>query len=859
MEQDELDATVFERLSADGRRHHADGWPAAAADALLRALALWRGPVLEGIALPEAGQLEAERMEELRLTTMEDAFDARLALGAHADLVPELLTSTARHPLRERLWGQLMLALYRCGRQAEALEAYQRCCRLLDQELAVRPAQALADLHRRITAASPDLALSTTGGTGAPASVPPRQLPADVSAFTGRADHLRQLDSVAFGLDGRPTSLVITGTAGVGKTTLAVHWAHRAAGHFPDGQLFLNLRGFDPSGLPMTSAEAIRVLLEALGIPAHRMPTTVESQIGLYRSTLAGRRMLVLLDNARDAEQVRPLLPGMPTSLAVITSRSKLTGLAATNAARILPVDLPDADEAQSMLARRIGPHRTLEEPRATAKLVEACARLPLALAIVAAHASAHPNLSLTGLADQLRSSNDALGALTDADAATDLRSVFLLSYRALSPAAAELFRQLSVNPGADIGVPAVTSLAGRSAPATRPLLTELSGANLLTEHAPGRFTSHDLLRAYARDLAGEPRGEHLRQAAEHRLIDHYLHTGHAAALLLNPHRDGVTPSLAAEGVTPERLEDPEQALAWFRAEHANLLDTVELAASSGYDAQAWQLAWALTNYLDRQGFWHELMGAQRAALRAARRLADPSAQAHAHRGLGLAYASVGQLDEAPAHYRAALDLYQRADDPVGQAHTHRNIAWVHGQTGDHAQALQHSESALALFRAAGLRTGEANSLNAVGWYSGLMGHHERALAYCRDALEKLQELGHQTGEAYTWDSLGYIYRHLGDHTQAVACFQRAVALFREARDRYCQADVLTHLGDAQHAAGTHEAARAAWSEAADILEQLGHPDGEAVRTKLRDLDRRPQVGHDAPRGDTARVTSSSG
>ncbi|WP_285682056.1 BTAD domain-containing putative transcriptional regulator [Actinoplanes sp. NBRC 103695] len=841
VEPDELDAAVFERLAADGQRHHAEGRFAAAADALLRALALWRGGVLDGLALPEAIRLEAGRLEELRLAAMEDAFDARLGLGAHVELVTELLTSTTRHPLRERLWGQLMLALYRSGRRAEALDAYQRCSRLLRQELDVRPGRALEELHQRLAA---DLEVPLTGATGTP-SPTPRQLPADISAFTGRAAHLRRLGAVAAGHGDRPTAtaMAITGTAGVGKTTLAVRWAHHVADQFPDGQLFLNLRGFDPSGPPLTSVEAIRVLLEALGVPPHRIPATAEGQVGLYRSTLAGKRVLLLLDNARDAEQVRPLMPGTSASLAVITSRDRLIGLAATEAAQIMPVDLPDAGEARRLLAARIGEHRVLEEPLAADEIVEFCARLPLALAIAAAYACAHPGLSLTTLADQLRSSAGALTALTGDDAATDLRRVFLWSYRALSPAAAELFALLGLHPGTDIGAPAITSLAGLSAAAVRGLLRELSGANLLTEHAPGRYTCHDLLRAYARELAGDPHRRHLRPAAERRLVGHYLHTAHAAALLLNPHRDAASPAPAPEGVTPERLDAPEQALSWFKAEHNNLLDTVELAAATGGDLHAGQLAGTLTNYLDRNGYWQDLVAVHRAALRTARRLADPVAEAHAHRGLGLAYASVGHLDEAPAHYQAALDLYERAGDHVGQAHTHRNVAWVHGRQSDHLEALRHSESALALFRETGHRAGEANSLNAVGWYSALLGRHRQALAHCLEALEKLQALGHRTGEAYAWDSLGYIHGHLGDHAQAVTCFEYAVALFRETHDRYCLADVLTHLGDAQHDTGDRRAARAAWHEAGEILDQLRHPDGEAVRAKLRRLDHPPLVG----------------
>jgi DNA-binding SARP family transcriptional activator len=834
---DELDAAVFERLAVDGRSSYAEGRYARAADSLLRALALWRGPVLDGLPLPDSLRLVADRLAELRLGAVEDAFDARLALGAHAVLVSELQTSTAHHPLRERLWGQLMLALYRCGRQADALDAYQRLYRLLDEELGVRPGRALQDLHQRILAADPELDLPVTAGT----SPPPRQLPADIVAFTGRRTQLQLLDTFASGLGNRAAALVVlavTGTAGVGKTALAVHWAHQVADRFPDGQLFLNLRGFDPAGPPMTSAEAIRVFLDALGIAASRIPATAEAQLGLYRSTLAGRRMLILLDNARDAEQVRPLLPGTPTSLVLVTSRDRLTGLVATDAARSVAMDLLPADEARQLLARRVGEQRVADEPLAADELIEACARLPLALAIVAAHADARPHFSLRSLADQLRDSRGDLAAFTGADPATDLRSVFSWSYQALSQPAAQLFRLLGVHPGPDIGAPAVMSLAGVDAAGLRPLLAELTGAHLLVEHQPGRYASHDLLRAYARDLASVDEATDQRRAAQRRVIDHYLHTAHAAALLLSPHRDAIAPDPPGDGVTPGGLDDQEQALAWFTAEHANLVSAVEFAATAGYDTQAWQLAWSLANYLDRQGHWRDWVVTHRVALEATRRLADPRAQAHIHRGLGLAYATMGRRDDASAHYQAALERYEGLGDRVGQAHTHRNIARTLGQQGRYVEALHHSRRALALFRAVGHLAGQANSLNAVGWYCALNGDHRSALTYCGQALSLLQEIGHRPGEAYTWDSLGYVHGCLGDRDQFVTCFERAVDLFRGLGDRYCEADVLTHLGDAHHAAHDDDAARAAWKAAKEILDQLGHPDGEAVLVKLQDLDR---------------------
>jgi tetratricopeptide (TPR) repeat protein/transcriptional regulator with XRE-family HTH domain len=649
-----------------------------------------------------------------------------------------------------------------------------------------------------------------------------RQLPHDVAGFTGRTEQLRQLDGAG--------TVVVTGTAGVGKTALAVHWAHRAAAAFPDGQLFVDLRGFGPSGTPMSAAEAVRGFLDALGVPPRQRPTDPQAQAALYRSLLAGRRMLVVLDNARDVEQVRPLLPGEPGCVALVTSRDRLTGLVATSGARPVVLDLMTADEARELMAVRLGRERTGAEPEATDEIVRQCARLPLALAIAAARAATGGDVALAALADQLRDQRGRLDVLDTADPATDVRAVFSWSYAGLGAPAARLFRLLGLHPGPDIGGAAAASLAGSTPAVVAGPLGELVRGHLLVERSVGRYALHDLLRGYAAELAAGTDPEPERTGAVRRMLDHYLHTAHAADRLLDPHQDVVALDEPAPGVTPERVTD---APAWFTAEHSVLLAAVEAAAAGGFDTHVWRLASTLTIFLERRGHWHDQVTTGRTALRATVRLGDAPAQAGMHRRLAAAHTMLGGFDDAYTHLDAALGLCAASDDHAGQAHCHHGMAYVWERRGRPADALRHALRANALFRAAGHRDGEAHSRNAIGWYHALLGEYRPALQACQQALALHQELGNRYGQAGAWDSLGYVWHRLGEHDQASTYYRHALRLYRELGERFNEADVLTHVGDVRAAAGDAVTARAAWSSALEILDQLGHANAEQVRARL--------------------------
>jgi tetratricopeptide (TPR) repeat protein len=697
----------------------------------------------------------------------------------------------------------------------------------------------LAFLVERITGADPELAMVAARRQSAAGRVP-QQLPAAVAHFAGRRAELDTLTGLLPGRAGGGGTVVISavsGTAGVGKTALAVYWAHQVADRFPDGQLFIDLRGFDPSGPVMDPAEAVRRFLDALQVPPERIPGDLDAQAALYRSQLAGKRMLVVLDNARDTAQVRPLLPGAPTCLVLVTSRNQLTGLIAADDAHPVTLDVLTDEEARQLLGLRLGADRVAAEPAAVAEIITRCGHLPLALALVAAQAAVRPPGGLRALAEELRDAGHRWQTLAGDDPINDVQAVFSWSYQALTPPAAGLFRLLGLHPGPDITAPAAASLGAVTTSAVRPVLAELTAASMLVEHIVARYTFHDLLRAYAADLTRRIDTDQQRHAATHRILDHYLHTALTADRLLNPVRDPITLPAPQPGVTPEPLAADQQTLDWFSTEHPVLLAAVDHAAATGFDTHAWQLTWTLRTFLDRRGHWHDWAAAGRAAVAAAQRLADPSVQALAHLNLATAYSRLGRFDDAHTQLNHALDLATRSGDQTRQAHTYNNLALLWERRGSYPRALDHARQALALYQAAGHQNGQARSLNAVGWYHTLLGDHQQALTACQQALTLFQEVGNRDGQAATWDSIGYAHHQLGHHTQALDSYGHALALFRDLGDRYYEAGTLIHLGDTHHATGDHQFARDAWQQALTILDDLNHPDADQVRTKLATLD----------------------
>ncbi|HXW44649.1 MAG TPA: BTAD domain-containing putative transcriptional regulator [Streptosporangiaceae bacterium] len=886
----ELDLTQFAALVARGRQAARGGQPALAEEAFGHALALWRGHALADV-VALSGRLadQAAYLEEQRLAVQEDRAEARLAGGRHVELTAELAALVDQHPLRERLRGQLMRALYQSGRQAEALARYQEGRTVLRTELGVNPGQELQDLHRRILRADPALAPPTMSpalahtplapprrdaapdataavltdihdqpaGTDRPTlPLVPRQLPVGVRHFAGRECELAQLNGLLKRAAARDAVVIaaIGGSGGVGKTTLAVHWAHTVADQFPDGQLHVNLRGYDPGGTPVSPAEAVREFLAALGVPATQLPNAPEAQVTLYQSLLAGRRILILLDNARDAAQVRPLLPTAPGCLAIITSRSALPGLAPAHEIIPVPLGVASHAEAEAMLAARLGQERVAAEPEAVAGIIELCARLPLALAITAARAATNQSIPLAALGAEMTSEQDRLDALDLGDPVTSLRAVFSWSTGQLSEPAARMFRLLALHPGPDATGPASASLTGITRADAQRLLTELVNAGLLAEHSPGRFAFHDLLRVFAAEQAAVAETAASRRAATARCLDHYLYSArHAGAQIFGP---GLPlpelPPLPDKQVVPEYPQASREAVPWFEAEHQVLIAAATFADSIGLDAHAWQIPCTMTQYfraVARARDWEML---NRIALAAAGRLGDEDALGRVRFSIGTYQRISGAFDEAITEFDQSMACFRATGDELSQAAVHMGISMAHvsrrptlpeGQVdADARAALAHARAALAIYRRTGEITGQERALKDLSEHYLALGELLTAQECCREAIRLSIETGHRAGEAEARATMGRISYGLERYDKAIEYYLQFLGIWSEAGIPIRPANILEDLGDAYLAAGNIGAARAVWREVIDIGQQLRQASEEPswrierVRAKLEEL-----------------------
>ncbi|MBW4716003.1 AfsR/SARP family transcriptional regulator [Saccharothrix obliqua] len=806
-----LDLHRYRDLVSAGRYHEA--------------LALWRGAPLPDVRSDALHATAVAPLLEERLDVLERRVDADLADGLAGELVAELRALTGRHPLRERFWGQLVLALYRSQRQADALAAYREVRAVFVAELGVEPGAALRELHDHVLVANPDLARPAP-----PPVVAPTMLPAPNPHFVAREAELAELT----GLVTRSASrvAVLGGTAGVGKTTTAVHWAHAVADRFPGGVLYVNLRGFDPTGEPLSPAEAVRAFLDAFEVPPGTIPAGLEGQVALYRRILADRSALVVLDNARDAEQVRPLLPGGARCFAVVTSRDRLTGLVANEGAHPLSLPLLAPDEAVALLTRRLGADRVAADPGATAELARRCAGLPLALAIVAARAAVNPGFALRAVADELADERLRLDYLDAGAPDANVRAVFSWSYRFVGRAAARMFRLIGLSPAVETSVAAAAALAGVPDQAAASALAELTRAHLLFEPHPGRFTTYDLLRRYAAELAEAEDPAPERDAAADRLLNwavRVLH--HANRWLVHDLTPLKVPPV--DGLRPREFSSFAEATAWLDLEHNNLV----LLARDAFQRGRWQYPppfcthmWA---YLNLRYLQSTALVLCEMALESARRLGDLAAQCGTLNNFGVVNGRLGRFEEAIGHLTDSLALAERLEDPRNTRIALNNLGMAYNAVGRDDLALEVLTRALAICRAQPEPTGETFLLDTLATVHRARGERERAIGCLTEALRLNLDRDDRYSAGINLANLGRLHLEAGRPTAALDALERALEHSRAVHDRHNEAIALARLGDVLAGGGERDEARDHWRAALAILRELDAPEARELGERL--------------------------
>jgi DNA-binding SARP family transcriptional activator/Tfp pilus assembly protein PilF len=829
VDPDELDLARAEALLAAARAAARDDSWEQAAERASAGLMLWRGQPLAGID-SDALAREVPRLTEIRLQLSETVLNAEIQLGTPADAINELQRLTAAYPLREHLHALLMLALHRCGRRAEALAAYQSARRILLEELGCEPAAELTDLHQRILADSTAATASPSTVGDGEAGIVPRQLPAPVRYFVGREAELARLSGLLDEETGStPPALVISaigGTAGVGKTALAVEWAHQVAGRFPDGQLYVNLRGYD-TDQPIAAADALARFLRALGMPSQQIPPDTEERAAAFRSLLAGRRMLIVLDNAREADQVRPLLPGGSSCAVAVTSRDALAGLVARDGAVRVDLDLLPSREAVGLLRQLIG-ERAVADPDAAARLATCCCRLPLALRVAAELAVARPAVPLARLVGDLADQQRRLDLLDAAgDSRTAVRAVFSWSYQHLDDTAARAFRLVSLHPGADFEVYAAAALAGSTVGQAGQLLDRLARAHLIQLAGPGRWGLHDLLRGYARELAAEHDGDQEMHRALTRLLDHYLHTAGTAMDALYPAESHRRPAIPPSATPAPPVSDAVTARAWLDAERASLVTVTAHAAGNGWPGHATRLADTLYHYVYTGGHDPEAVTIHTCARRAARQTGDRTGEARALNSLGVIDWRQGRYRQAAEHLEQALVLFGKAGDRMGEARALSNLGLVDERQGRYRQAADHFGQALVLFRETGDRIGEARALNNLGLVDERQGRYGQAADHFGQALVLFGEAGDRMGEASALRNLGDVELRQDRYPQAAGHLEQALVLFRETGFRIGEAHALGALGDLDRGQGRYPQAVSHLRQALALCHEIGDRAGE--------------------------------
>ncbi|OKH99234.1 regulator [Streptomyces sp. CB02923] len=856
-----IDLGIAEQLAAKAEQAHRSGHVDGARDLLNQALDLWTGETLADVPGPYLAA-QRTRIEERRLALLESRLNFDLKTGCHAEVVAELTTLTATYPLRERLRELLMLALYRSGRRAEALAVYADTSRLLAEELGADPSRELSDLHQRVLRADPGLAVPSNDRRGEPdTEIKPAQLPADLPDVTGHTAVVKELSEHLAAAEGRGGVLSgVSGAGGVGKSTLVVHVAHRVRPRFPDGQLYVDLQGAGPS--PAEPEAVLGTFLRALGTPVTALPRGVAERAALYRSVLAGRRILVLLDNARDAAQVRPLLPGTPGCAALVTSRTRMTGLAA---AQLVDLDVMPPQDALALFTRITG-----VTGKAAMDVVAACGFLPLAIRIAASRLAAHRSWTVTDLARKLADERHRLRELQTGDVA--VTAAFELSYRQLSAPQARAFRLLGLPDGPSISLDAAAAVLGSNTTDSRELLESLVDASLLQSPAPDRYRYHDLVRLYARSCAEHDETPEQQDAARSRLLDFYLATTTCIYAIQRP-GDTTTDHLQPThwpGLSFDRLEP---ALEWLFTEARALLacadasahsprlrraadlmlvakdlaetgsDTREYvqvnarlltAAEEADDARsAGRLCCPMVNLHILAGHLHEAERTAEVTREHLLRCSDPVLAAHAYNDSGILASMQHRYADAETYLLRALDAFRSHGNQNGTASVFANLSRVHLDTGRITDAVSLAERALAVYRVIGATLRLANGRYNLALALAQADRADDALAELDRALTVFRDYRHRFWEALTYWRMAEIHLTAGRPTRAAGLVEQALATAHGTGNSWVRANALSTLGHALHRTDHPDRARACWQEALAIYEQLGSPEATDVRELL--------------------------
>ncbi|NDL58165.1 AfsR/SARP family transcriptional regulator [Phytoactinopolyspora mesophila] len=797
----ELDSERFCTL-IDEAGDVADQDPARCAELTRKALSLWRGTPYQGLDVTDLAA-EIERLADVRLVALEELYAAELRCGRNAGIVGELSDLVRRHPLRERFHALLMTALYQGGRPADALAAYHGARHVLVEELGLEPGAELRQIEQQILTGES----IRPGTTGSPTTERPAQLPHSPGTFVGRAAELAELDRIAAGEFDEPARIVtITGTAGVGKTTLAVRWAHQMSERFPDGQLYIDLRGYGPDE-PMAPNDALARFLRDLGVEGTSVPQDLTERAARFRTLADQRRILIVLDNAVTADQVRPLLPGTPTCFVLVTSRDSLAGLTVREGARRLDLDRMTGDDASRLLNELLDERRNAD-PEATAQLVERCARLPLALRIAAERIGERRGVGVADLIAELDDEQAQLDLFDAGDAHTSVRSVFSWSYRELSPESARLFRMFGLHPGYDLDAHALTALMGtEDLRATRRLLDELVRARLVDETREGRYQPHDLLLAYAAELAGEVDDEESRQTAITRLFDYYLQVAWTAVDVIAPQHVEMRPAVTKHPVTGPVLSTYQAALQWLETERQNLLSAADRATEYGISTYAIDMSAVLWRFLDVG--WHvdDAHRLHTRALVAAREHADRVGEALALRALGLANHRMDRYETAAGHLRQALALQEELGDPQLLATTLNYLGATCHYIGATTEAIQHLERSIDLYGKLGNQFLQTKPLTNLGRIHHRLGRYEEAFQSLERAVEIDEQFGSSPSQAYILLNLAGLHRDAGNYDDALRYAQRVLNLARASEIHGLEGQALEHLGAVHRLLGDYETA----------------------------------------------------